>query len=372
VNFLAVICRMELQSKILSDANHISIVSIPPYNMNYSTFSYDLQSEILFLSGDGGHSITAMEGIHGQLPKGQQPQVKNYQFYNNSSLVFLEQKRFHLACLHSQKAVENLKSTVFSMGNTENGNGHRNGSVHGSGGGEGAQYCGLLPHRCTAEALYNAAVSLLLSGNPLGAILYFEQIIPDLGSSPLLWIRMSECCVTHHTDQRRKEASSMLSTSGSAGRCRRLELNTSSSSFSEREYHGHSDTTTADINASAEQLKGANNSTSTSAIGSSYSLNRAAQYLSKAIFLIRNIRSKSTLDPIPKGNDPRSASSDPNQNTAPCTQANPNHRLDRLESAALLQLAYVHLELNNPLSALTAAREVLGSPDLSQPGTNTR
>jgi hypothetical protein len=316
----------------------------------------------LFLSGDGGNSIITMEGIHEESSQRQQQKVKNYQFYNNSSIVFLEQKRFHLACLYSQKAVENIKSKVFSTGNTEKGNG--NGSR------EGSRYCGLLPHRCTAEALYNAAVSLLLSGNPLGAILYFEQIIPDLGSSPLLWIRMSECCVIHHTDQRRKEASHMLSTSGSTGRSRRLELNTSCSSSSEREYNGLSDTATADITASAEHTKGTSASTNTS--GSSYSLNRAAQYLSKAIFLIRNMRNKSVLDSTPKGADPRSTPSDPNQNPTPSTLSNPEYRLDRLESAALLQLAYVHLELNSPLSALTAAREILGSPDLSQSGTNTR
>jgi hypothetical protein len=307
-----------------------------------------------------------MEGIHEKSSQEQQQKVKNYQFYNNSSIVFLEQKRFHLACLCSQKAVENIKSTVFSTGNTE--------KVNGNGCREGTRYCGLLPHRCTAEALYNAAVSLLLSGNPLGAILYFEQIIPDLGSSPLLWIRMSECCVSHHTDQRRKEASHMLSTSGSTGRSRRLELNTSCSSSSEREYNEHSDTATVDISASAEHTKGTSASTSTSSntSGSSYSLNRAAQYLSKAIFLIRNIRNKSVLDTTPKSADPRSTPSDPNQNPTPSTVSNPQYRLDRLESAALLQLAYVHLELNSPLSALTAAREILGSPDLSQSGTNTR
>ena len=328
----------------------------------------------MFLSGDGGNSVSTMEGVHQNGLQGKQLKVKNYQFYNNTSLVFLEQKRFHLACLYSQKAVENMKSRILSLGHTDNGNGQGNGHGNSNGNVEGSHYCGQLPHRCTAEVLYNAAVSLLLSGNPLGAILYFEQIIPDLGSSPLLWIRMAECCVTHHADQKRKEASLMLSTPESTGRCRRLELNTSSSS--DKENHGQSDTATADMNTSAEQIKGNSTSSSTITRGSSYSLNRAAQYLSKAIFLIRSIRNKTSVTPIPdsisKISDPRSIPSDPHQNPTPNMQSNPHYRVDRLESAALLQLAYVHLELNSPLSALTAAREILGSTDLSQSGTDTR
>lgn len=301
---------------------------------------------------------------------------KKNQFYNNSSLVYLKQKKFHLACMYSQKAVDVIKRAVLSdvkeeivvedMAQRENieeknddlkscdndkqkeseqeMNEELDQSVH---------YCGALPQRCTAELLYNTAVTFLLSGNPLGALLYFEQIVSDFGNSPLLWIRMGECCIRCHADQlNNRETGQILCASGYTGRGNRLQFQ-------------------CDDTLSSEGIDADNCSPSQS----NCSLNKAVQYLSKAVFLIRKIRDKSNPDSLVNNSDqnnsvgeegsPILSSDSSSSSRIPC-------RVDSIESAALLRLTYVHLELNSPLSAYTAANAILASPHLSSTGSETR
>ena len=300
---------------------------------------------------------------------------KKNQIYNNSSLAYLKQKKFHLACMYSQKAVDVIKRAVLSAVKEEmivedmaqreiieeknddvksrynekqkeseqETNEELDQSVH---------YCGALPQRCTAELLYNTAVTFLLSGNPLGALLYFEQIVPDFGNSPLLFIRMGECCIRCHADQlKNRETGQILCASGYTGRGNRLQFQCDDSS---------NEGTYAD-NGSTSQ--------------SNCSLNKAVQYLSKAVFLIRKIRDKSNPDLLVNSSDqnnslvedssPVSSSDSSSSSRIPC-------RVDSIESAALLRLTYVHLELNSPLSAYTAANAILASPHLSSTGSETR
>jgi tetratricopeptide (TPR) repeat protein len=301
---------------------------------------------------------------------------KKNQFYNNSSLVYLKQKKFHLACMYSQKAVDVIKRAVLSdvkeeivvkdMAQREDieeknddlkicdnekqkeseqeMNEELDQSVH---------YCGALPQRCTAELLYNTAVTFLLSGNPLGALLYFEQIVSDFGNSPLLWIRMGECCIRCHADQlKNRETGQILCASGYTGRGNRLQFQ-------------------CDDSLSSEGIDADNGSTSQS----NCSLNKAVQYLSKAVFLIRKIRDKSNPDFLTNNSDqntsvgeegsPILSSDSSSSSRIPC-------RVDSIESAALVRLTYVHLELNSPLSAYTAANAILASPHLSSTGSETR
>ena len=303
-----------------------------------------------------------------------QKQKKN-QFYNNSSLVYLKQKKFHLACMYSQKAVDVVKSAVLSdvkgeilenenaqkekidesNDNVENGDNYKqkegedeineelelDQSVH---------YCGAIPQRCTAELLYNTAVTLLLSGNPLGAILYFEQVVSDFGNSPLLWIRMAECCIRCHADQlKNRETGQILSASGYAGRGNRLQFQC--------------------VDSPGEE--GENNS----ATRSNCTLNKAVQYLSKAIFLIRKVRDKSNPDLLSGNTDQNNSlgeESSPILSSNSISSTRVPCRVDSIESAALLRLTYVHLELNSPLSAFTAANAILASPHLSSTGTEIR
>ena len=215
-------------------------------------------------------------------------------------------------------------------------------------------YCGALPQRCTAELLYNTAVTFLLSGNPLGAMLYFEQILTDFGSSPLLWIRMAECCIRCHADKlKNRETGQILSASGYTGRGNRLQFQCEDASNEEIDYSENETT-----------------------IQNNCSLNKAVQYLSKAIFLIRKVRDKSNPEMTIAGNNDQNNSlvedSSPILNTNSSSSSRVPCRVDSIESAALLRLTYVHLELNSPLSAFTAANAILASPHLSSTGTEIR
>lgn len=215
-------------------------------------------------------------------------------------------------------------------------------------------YCGALPQRCTAELLYNTAVTFLLSGNPLGAMLYFEQTLTDFGNSPLLWIRMAECCIRCHADKlKNRGTGQILSASGYTGRGNRLQFQCE--------------------DTSNEEIENSENDTT---IQSNCSLNKAVQYLSKAIFLIRKVRDKSNPEIIIAGNNDQNSSlgeeSNPILSTNSSSSSRVPCRVDSIESAALLRLTYVHLELNSPLSAFTAANAILASPHLSSTGSEIR
>jgi CCR4-NOT transcription complex subunit 10 len=262
------------------------------------------------------------------------------QYYNNLACIYLTQKRFHAARLFSQKAVDlatqkALSDEILPTDFSETT--------------EKIPFNGCLSYRCTAEVLYNAAVAMLTSGNPFGAFLYFEQTVPSFGSRPLLWIRMAECCLHYHTmEQKKEEHGELLLLRGPYGRDRRLLLNTSQSN----EAYGAKDNPTAKSDRCT--------------------MHRAVQYLTNALSLIRSSQ-KSISPAISVENEEENITevipedSDKNSKLSSAQQS-----LDTLECCALLKLAYVYLVLNSALWALSAAKEILSLPRLTQAGKQTR
>ena len=352
-------------------------------------------------------------------------QGKDYQYYSNAASVYMLQGKYHLACLFSQRAVEEVKTKSLvdksyhhnrdgSIEDVEGGGDgdkneenfekiHRSVSPSDKAQAEAVNYSGSLPYRCTAEVLYNAALALLLTGNFLGALSYFEQITKQLGTRPILWIRMAECCIQHYTQQNgvnQNKGGSMLSYEGSTGRGRRLQFCSDPRSLSGTSPQSHletdalrsmgrtvSDTEDGDISIPTSSKSA--NSISTSN-GNAIVMNKAMQYLSNALYLIRDTRKKNetlrstrsdnnddddaisincTLNDNGIGNlkefrePPQSLISQSNfvhspifvsSSSGTCNQK----RLDELECTALSKLAYVHLELDSPLLALAAAKQI--------------
>ena len=356
-------------------------------------------------------------------------QGKDYQYYSNAASVYMLQGKYHLACLFSQRAVEEVKRKSLVDKNyqhnrdgliedTEGGEDedkneenleeiHRSVSPFDKAQGEAVNYSGSLPYRCTAEVLYNAALALLLTRNFLGALSYFEQITKQLGMRPILWIRMAECCIQHYTQQNgvdQNKGGSMLSYEGSTGRGRRLQFCSDLQSGTSPQSHLESDTLRSIVRTVSDKedgdisiptcsnnskINGRANSISTSN-GKVIFMNKAMQYLSNALYLIRDTRKKNeTVRSMRNDNndddDANSINCTLNDNgignlkefreppQSPISQSNLLHsptfvssssrtcnqkRLDELECTALSKLAYVHLELDSPLLALAAAKQI--------------
>ena len=140
----------------------------------------------------------------------------DYQYYHNTAINYIKQKKYHLAGLQSHRALEQVQKE-FKLGtNTEESKTNSSSSN---------SYSGTLPHRCTAEILYGTAISQLLSGDPEGALNYFEKITAEYGRKPVYWIRMAECCIQCHVKElARKENSQLITVCGSHSRGRRLQF----------------------------------------------------------------------------------------------------------------------------------------------------
>ena len=133
--------------------------------------------------------------------------------YNNISCLYMKSNRYHAAGLFANKAIEQLATT--------NNNTMKDKLTPT----EQPQFDGTLHSRYSCDILYNAGLSLLLSGVPERAITYFLQVIPEFGSRPQLWLRMGECCISYYQQiQYKKYISneSLLAVTGSGGRGRRL------------------------------------------------------------------------------------------------------------------------------------------------------
>lgn len=282
--------------------------------------------------GRTAESMDNLNAIHDSHPD-KPLRERNLPYYNNIALLFLSQKRYHLASLYSRKAIDYIASknalkdsvrTEVEQIEVEKG------------------YTGVLSHSCSAEMVYNSAVALLLSGNPLGAFSQFQFVTKDFASRPILWIRMAECCVQCHAIEMKKhQHSKVLCLWGDSCRSRRLQI------LSDEKNHENS------------------SSSSNSCDGQSrcyHSLNRAVQYLSNAIHLI-TVMKEGPADP---------SNAHPKVGNSVDPSSSPSNRMDQLEAAALLQLAYVHLELNSPQQALTAARTLLSATHLAGIGKMTR
>lgn len=338
-------------------------------------------------------------------------QGKDYQYWSNTAVVYLLQGKNHLACLYSERAVKEMrkKSTIDRVGNKDRD--REKESVGESSSTdkeyvtESVSYCGWLPHRCTVEVLYDAAIALLLTGDYLGAILYFQHTTKELGSTSILWIRMAECCIQHHAQQeivkQTNGSGTLLSIcEGSTSRGRRLQLRSNSN-------QGPGSSSSQSSSSAAGDIRGSNGTPHTASLNSkisesargtnskALSLNKAVQYLSNALFLIRKVRRKDdnvsigsaynrngdddesesdchhcnlNVDGILNGmeieNPPQSTVAQVQETlsltaTSTSTSTNDRQRLDVLECTALSHLAYVHLELDSPRSALSAAKKVL-------------
>ena len=385
------------------------------------------QSELAYLVNDGAESLRLLNLLSDE-PTSDSIlfQGKDYQYYSNAASVYMLQGKYHLACLFSQRAVEEVRKKSQVDKNYQN-NRDGFGIADGVGGediekddenseeiyrsvspfdkaqSEAVSYSGSLPYRCTAEVLYNAALALLLTGNFLGALSYFEQITKQLGTRPILWIRMAECCIQQYSKQNgvsQSKEGRMLVCEGSTGRGRRLQfrsdlnLGPGSSSQSNLESgtirsraSAVSDTESGDDSLATSGYDSKINGSAKSSSNSDCKallMNKAVQYLSNALYLIRDTRKKnetvrSTRNGHNDDNDPSNSNCTSNDNgignpkefkdppqfpvhsptlNSLSSRTSNQKRLDELECTALSKLAYVHLELDSPLSALAAAKQI--------------
>jgi tetratricopeptide (TPR) repeat protein len=230
------------------------------------------------------------------------------QHYNNLGCLSMKVEKFHAACMFYQKAVDEVQRTQ-EKGHLEEAE-IRLGII---------LYSGSLPPQPSVNVLYNTAVSLLMSGNPLGAFLHFEQTVSKYGTRPILWIRMAECCIQCHDKQQEGHSVSKYDKNS-----RNLIIDTYDHTY-EGKFQNSSDVC---------------------------SIYKALQYLRNAIYLTKSLRVKfgGELE---------------NNQIA-------QQKLDVLESSALLQLSYVHLTLNSSVCALSAAMEVLSEPRFQETGIQTK
>ena len=314
---------------------------------------------------------------------------KELAYLNNAACIHMNQKRYHAACLFMQKAMVRLSQPLSIDKDNTN------------------VYQPTLPYVNAMGVIYNAGLACLYADNPYGAFQCFEKTVPELHARPILWLRMAECCIRHHTSSSSPSSSSKTAVSmkdipkpivkdlstrvtngatadrllspvaGLEGRGRRFVINLPQDEVEEAggvstaigagggrdkeaTIDGHSavsnDTTT---------LSGTISTTTTTSVKNDCSIARASQYLNNALFLMRTARATNKASSVSEGSSPL-----PNGDTNAVNYCPTGGSvgMDTLEVTALLQLSYVYLLQHNPVAALSASNEILAQSKLSEAG----
>lgn len=219
---------------------------------------------------------------------------------------------------------------------------------------------------------YNCGLQYLSCGRPLMAARCFQLAAPALCGRPLLWLRFAECCLLAQSKGAPKTnlsawAGQVKVQVVGSGKWRRLAVSTSSRD-------GHLDS--AAESGAAEHF--------------TLSLPFARQCLLNALYLLDKLGLKSSVASLTRegeaqvdhaGNagfrsssyesDSRENKGNAGSNAAVDSSVSAYEGLRRRENnmikqAALADLAYVELTLNNPLRALTAAWELQQLPGCSR------
>ena len=315
---------------------------------------------------------------------------KELEYLNNAACIHMNQKRYHAAGLFMQKAMVRLSQPLSTID-------HENTHV----------YQPTLSYVNAMGVIYNAGLTCLYADNPYGAFQCFEKTIPELHARPILWLRMAECCIRHHTSSPSSSSSKTIASlkdtpkvlvhkehslhgkngtitdsllspvSGLEGRGRRFVINlpedeveeaggvssigSGSSRDKDTTADGHA-ATTNDTNASSVMA-----TTTTASEKHGCSIARASQYLNNALFLMRTVRATNKTSSISEGGSPL-------LNGDSHAVVNNNYPtggsvgMDTLEATALLQLSYVYLLQHNPVAALSASNEILAQSKLAEAG----
>lgn len=393
---------------------------------------YITQIELSSRLGNIENSFNMLSNI----PSQSYGKEKDAQYYNNTVSLYIKQKKYHAASLLSLKAINILKAIDINnslvkeeiIRNDHNGNDNNDENKNNSNNNSndtsndtttnnsknntdnisniGFIPLGLLPHRCAVSVIYSTAISLLMSGNPLGAFSYFESITTQMGKNTILWIRMAECCVQYHIKEEQKngmKSTEVLSVVGSS-RSRRLFVNSIADLQKENTDNTseNNENNNNNINNNDDTLQGS------SSCSNSCTMQHAVRYLTNALYLIRAVHNKTerftsiipfknekslysdisfenNLKSLPSSSTSSTTTTPPSTPTTPTTYSTPTpptsstinstntqHRIDILESSVLLKTAYAHLVLNNSLCALSSAQEVLSSPRLISAGKQTK
>ena len=314
---------------------------------------------------------------------------KELEYLNNAACIHMNQKRYHAACLFMQKAMVRLSQPLSAEKDNAN------------------VYQPTLPYVNAMAVIYNAGLACLYADNPYGAFQCFEKTVPELHARPILWLRMAECCIRHHTSSSPSSSSKLSVTlkdtskailskdhssrgkhgtspdrllspvAGIEGRGRRFVINLPGDEVEEASdvagagAGGSWDKdATMDVHA-AVSIDINCNSTSTTATTtttsekSGCSIARASQYLNNALFLMRTARATNKTTPPSECGSPL-----PNGETNAVNYypTGGSVGMDTLEVTALLQLSYVYLLQHNPVAALTASNEILAQSKLTEAG----
>mmetsp|Transcript_37089 Transcript_37089/g.85688 ORF Transcript_37089/g.85688 Transcript_37089/m.85688 type:complete len:795 (-) Transcript_37089:454-2838(-) len=328
-------------------------------------------------SADDGAAAAAAAG-GAQTP--QRPAVGplGSMYYNNIACAHHKMRRYHVALHYFQKALTLADQASQSAE-------HR-----------GLESDGRLLTGFECEIRYNLALQLLLTGRPLEAFGRFEEAAQLFYSRPQLWLRMAECCIQHHSRLQKEgsgagsegagmngfasvssggtntsvAANGMVTTSVGSGAQRRLLLPCSSHVLDAVEGGGEG----GGVGGGPETLNGQCN------------LHYASKCLHNAVFLCTAAalaskegrkEEKPTFSAPPSKSKDKQGDKGGSKPEGAAAAEGGEAAVSGIErvvaaddsavlQAALLDLAYVHLSLSDPVLALSYALKLLNLPSLPE------
>jgi CCR4-NOT transcription complex subunit 10 len=121
----------------------------------------------------------------------------------------------NMGCLHHKLGRHHAALHYFRKGLAEAGAAGPSANVHPDGHLAGSVSC---------ELLYNTGLQLMLTGQPGVALQSLERASTLLYSRPLVWLRMAECCIAHHNAQAQATQGPLARAAVGRGTFRRILL----------------------------------------------------------------------------------------------------------------------------------------------------
>ncbi|XP_067305901.1 CCR4-NOT transcription complex subunit 10 isoform X2 [Pseudorasbora parva] len=126
-------------------------------------------------------------------------------FWNNLGCIHFAMGKHNLGLFYFKKALQENDNTCAQLGDGSNGQTAKMFT--------GIPMCALLANK-RYELLYNCGIQLLHIGRPLAAFECLMEAVQVYHSSPRLWLRLAECCITANKGSSEQETKGLPSKKG--------------------------------------------------------------------------------------------------------------------------------------------------------------
>jgi tetratricopeptide (TPR) repeat protein len=283
---------------------------------NYNTSGLFLKAHFEFLKSNYKKSVTLLNACF-------QNDIAESLYYNSMGCIHYRKESFKLATFYFGKALAAQNFTVQV----------NNGRI-------------ILPWRY--EILHNNGLTLMKAGEYALAFKCFFNCIAQFGKRPMFWLKLAECCIHHHAKESKagegKLIKNVVQGPGDKQNLLLLPLSRGGSTT-------HAATTSKDIHPNCN-------------------LEFAYTSLKNVMFLISGVTRGVSVSPKKgkdskdsKGGGARRDGERVGDNTGPLRfNTLKTSKIESLRIHALLDTAYVAINLNHPLAAVQACKQLLSLP----------